>query len=269
MTKSTFTLALLFGVLSLPAVSCAAGNDVTLTTSAVIQVGSYTLNVTGSSAAVQSIVVTSDSFSVTLASGSSIAISSPTLNRLLSDVSSDVTGAVCTNAASSLSLSYSGAGTITNTITPSTAVCPSGSSSGTPSQSSTGGRVPIAVLESLLTPSASTTAYLKSLHQDCYDAACTPVATSAASPSASSTPSKFTREFGAGSVGPDVLALQRYLNSHDFALAASGPGSSGNETTYFGTLTWKALMEFQDSHGIKPATGYFGPKTTAYIQAHP
>ena len=101
-----------------------AANDVTLTTDAVIQVGSYTMNVSGSPITVQSLVVNDNgTLSVTLASGSSITISSPALYELSSDIQTDVTSSVCSNATSSVSLAYSGGGTVTNVITPSSTSC--------------------------------------------------------------------------------------------------------------------------------------------------
>jgi hypothetical protein len=125
--------------LVIPSFVLAAYNDVTLTTSAVLSVGGYTLDVSGSSAAIQSITVNSGNFSVTLASGSSITISSPTLQELSSDVTSDVTSNTCNGSASSISLSYSGGGTITNTVTPSATLCSGSGSSGGSSPASGGG----------------------------------------------------------------------------------------------------------------------------------
>ena len=112
-----------------PSLAFAAYNDVTLTTDANILVGSYTLDVSGSTAAVQSITVNAGNFSVTLAPGSSLTVSSPTFQQLSSDVTSDVTNNTCTASASSISLAYSGAGTVTDIITPSATVC-SGSGGG-------------------------------------------------------------------------------------------------------------------------------------------
>jgi len=37
--------------------------------------------------------------------------------------------------------------------------------------------------------------------------------------------------------GDDVKKLQEFLNTNGFKLADSGPGSPGNETTFFGSLT--------------------------------
>jgi len=64
---------------------------------------------------------------------------------------------------------------------------------------------------------------------------------------------------------PDVKELQKYLNSHGFPVSSSGPGSIGNETTYFGTLTQNALIQFQKSKSITPSSGFFGPITRGVV----
>jgi peptidoglycan hydrolase-like protein with peptidoglycan-binding domain len=79
----------------------------------------------------------------------------------------------------------------------------------------------------------------------------------------------FSRDLETGATGSDVKALQQYLNNHGFDVASSGAGSAGNETERFGGLTRAALIKLQKSAGITPAVGYFGPKTRAYIAAHP
>ena len=81
--------------------------------------------------------------------------------------------------------------------------------------------------------------------------------------------SVFARTLTTGSVGADVKALQQYLNTHGASVSATGVGSAGKETTRFGAATKAALVKFQKAHGITPASGYFGEKTRAYIQANP
>jgi peptidoglycan hydrolase-like protein with peptidoglycan-binding domain len=75
------------------------------------------------------------------------------------------------------------------------------------------------------------------------------------------TPASFTRSLKLGMTGPDVKALQVFLNNRNFKVAISGPGSPNNETTYFGPATRTALIKFQSANGITPAVGYFGPIT--------
>jgi hypothetical protein len=74
----------------------------------------------------------------------------------------------------------------------------------------------------------------------------------------------FTRSLSLGSSGPDVRKLQAFLNAHGFTVAVSGPGSSGNETSYFGLATQAALIQFQKKNGL-PATGLFGPMTMEVV----
>lgn len=87
-------------------------------------------------------------------------------------------------------------------------------------------------------------------------------------PATSSIPSPFTRDLKLNMLGPDVLALQKYLNTHGFPVALTGPGSKGFETTKFGSLTHKALIKFQIANKITPAVGYFGPKTRGVVNAN-
>jgi uncharacterized repeat protein (TIGR02543 family) len=75
------------------------------------------------------------------------------------------------------------------------------------------------------------------------------------------------RDLESGMTGSDVLALQKLLNANGFPVAATGPGSSGSETSYFGSLTKAALAKYQEAHGIAPAAGYFGPLTRAQMKA--
>lgn len=71
---------------------------------------------------------------------------------------------------------------------------------------------------------------------------------------------------------PEVLSLQKILNVKGFAVSASGPGSKGSETSYFGSLTRKAVMLFQCSQAIvcggsESLNGYglVGPKTRSAL----
>ncbi len=77
----------------------------------------------------------------------------------------------------------------------------------------------------------------------------------------------FKSDLTVGSLGSKVKALQEFLNAHGYPVVASGPGSLGNETTFFGMATRLALSKYQKANGITPATGYFGAKTRAAINA--
>ena len=73
----------------------------------------------------------------------------------------------------------------------------------------------------------------------------------------------------------DVQKLQKYLNSHGYILAKTGPGSPGKETTYFGAALRDALIRFQNAHaaqilkpsGLTKGNGVFGPDTRAYVNS--
>lgn len=86
-------------------------------------------------------------------------------------------------------------------------------------------------------------------------------------PSYTPTPSTytFTRDLYADLEGPDVKALQIYLNTHGYIIAQSGPGAPGQESTYFGNLLQDALKKFQADHNIS-ATGYFGVETRGVVR---
>ena len=91
----------------------------------------------------------------------------------------------------------------------------------------------------------------------------------------SSVSESFTRDLTIGSEGQDVKALQVFLNNNGFVIAPSGPGSEGNETTFFGNLTRDALIRFQEAYraevltpvDLTQGTGYFGPSTRIKINA--
>lgn len=85
----------------------------------------------------------------------------------------------------------------------------------------------------------------------------------------------FLRDLRQGSRGDDVKKLQEYLNSHGTPIANSGPGSSGNETTYYGPATRAAIARFQESHtkeilfslNLTKGTGNFYASTRAFINS--
>lgn len=83
----------------------------------------------------------------------------------------------------------------------------------------------------------------------------------------------FTRSLKVGSVGEDVKELQKILNAEGFTIAASGSGSAGMESTYFGEKTKLALIKYQNfyrsdvltPYGLSTGTGYFGPATMKFM----
>ncbi len=94
----------------------------------------------------------------------------------------------------------------------------------------------------------------------------------AAAGSTSVSRAPLSRTLTLGSTGEDVRTLQMILNaSADTAVAASGPGSSGQETTRFGPATLAAVKAFQSKYGIatakNPAYGTVGPATRTKLNA--
>ena len=75
----------------------------------------------------------------------------------------------------------------------------------------------------------------------------------------------FTRALYPGVTGADVQCLQRYLNSSGHPVAASGAGSPGNETTYYGSRTTAAVSAWQAANSVACGAycGYFGPISQA------
>jgi hypothetical protein len=90
---------------------------------------------------------------------------------------------------------------------------------------------------------------------------------------ANSTCAAFTQSFDVGDSGTEVVRIQQFLNSlgGDTRVAESGPGSSGNETEYYGSKTFLAVWAFQQKYkddiltplGLSAPTGYWGASTRA------
>ena len=75
----------------------------------------------------------------------------------------------------------------------------------------------------------------------------------------------FTMTHQMGDTGGEVMQIQKFLNSHGAQVAASGAGSMGNESSYFGALTRAAVAKWQAANGVSPAAGYWGPITRAKV----
>ncbi len=92
----------------------------------------------------------------------------------------------------------------------------------------------------------------------------------------SACPFEWTRTLTIGATGDDVLKLQELLNQ-DVAtrVAASGPGSSGMETSFYGAMTRKAVIAFQEKYasdilapnGLARGTGLVAGATRAKLNS--
>jgi len=98
-----------------------------------------------------------------------------------------------------------------------------------------------------------------------------PIATLAAAPGTpassdkTSTTVALSRNLSLSMSGDDVRALQKVLNARGFTIAATGSGSPGSETNYFGSATQAAVIKLQTALGIAPAAGFVGPLTRAAL----
>lgn len=122
MKKYIFLALILVIIFTAPIGLNATYNDVTLTTDTVISVNSLSLTVSGSSASIESIVVNSTNFDVTLQSGSNFKVVSANKATLSTSATAVVlTSSTCTASESTLTLS--GGNQVTVTITPSATEC--------------------------------------------------------------------------------------------------------------------------------------------------
>ncbi len=98
-------------------------------------------------------------------------------------------------------------------------------------------------------------------------------AQSGAAESALSSPAaSFIKDLSIGQKGKAVKILQQFLNKNGFLVADKGPGSLGNETEYFGRLTFNALADFQEAHkddieNLGGGKGRLGSATRNFIDS--
>lgn len=267
--QKTFALAAVAAI-TLPFVSFAAFDDVTLETTAILDVGGYELTVSGSSAVIESIEVGATTFTVDLQNGSSITVASADRVDFAYDVAAQTTTETCGVTESTLLLSVASAGATTVVVTPS-GVCVEevaeeedaggggGSSRRRPIATTTDAVAPTPAnpqIEALLAQIKTIVEQIIALGGN--------VSPDILALLGTADDTAYDHDLDVGMEDDDVLALQNFLiaqNKGPKAQALKEWGATG----YFGLLTQAALAEFQASVGISPATGYFGPKTRAYI----
>ncbi len=91
-----------------------------------------------------------------------------------------------------------------------------------------------------------------------------PVVIAPTTPTSSGVIVVLTRDLYLGISGEDVRSLQKLLNRNGYTVAATGSGSVGNESTYFGPATQRAVIKYQTANRI-PAAGYVGIITRASL----
>ena len=88
----------------------------------------------------------------------------------------------------------------------------------------------------------------------------------------------FLRTLRVGVSGEDVRQLQKILNADVLTrVQETGVGSPGQETTYFGPLTARAVVRFQEKYrsqiltpnGLLSGTGIVGPATLSVLRSFP
>jgi peptidoglycan hydrolase-like protein with peptidoglycan-binding domain len=128
------------------------------------------------------------------------------------------------------------------------------------------------ITTSLPTPATSpagctpTTAFSASTGQQCSNYVATPEV--APLPTVANKGVVITKTLSFGMTDPEVKLLQQYLNANGFIVAVSGPGSSNNETNYFGLATKAAVKKFQISENITPISGTVATETRAALASN-
>lgn len=253
-------LTIILSLLLAPVLLFAAYNDVTLTTDTIISVNGITLNVSGSSAVVESITVNSTNFTVTLQPSSTFTVTSSGRNRLLVDAPGAISiSRPCTSTESSLTLSGASSG-VTVTVSPSSSACDA-SETTTTTTTITGGVAPGTIVANVR-PGTLVTEIEDGEIEDAS-------AQEVAEPSSivAIVSPVFNKTLRFGMTNDDVKRLQTLL--------ATDPAiyPEGLTTGYFGSLTHRAVRNFQAKYGIvstgnEESTGYglVGPKTRAKIK---
>lgn len=91
---------------------------------------------------------------------------------------------------------------------------------------------------------------------------------------AANAPVVLSKGYVVGDVGDEIRSLQKFLNANGYTIAASGAGSPGRETNYYGSLTKAAVKRFQNDQkemlaekGASEGSGYLDLSTRFAIHS--
>ncbi len=275
--KNYFYIVIALVFVTSPVFARAAFNDVTLETTAIINVGGYDLTVYSASALLEEIVVDVSTFSVTMLASSVIIVESADGVGFTHDASGGfVTSEYCSGGISRLGLAGA-AGTVT--ITPSGVCVEAVAEDAVVEENERGTSSSHRRLseESPITPPTSTPTANTSLLDQLRALVLELISLGGSVPdsvlnllglstSGDTSTNLYTRNLTLEDTGPDVSKLQAFLikaNTGPSARALANVGATG----LFGPLTEQALAEYQAFVGLTPAVGYFGPKTRAHLQS--
>ena len=242
----TYLIALL-AVLVTPVLVFAA-LDVTLSGSTVVNVGGYSLVVSGS-ANIDSIIVDTSSFSVQLSPGASLTVTSADRKAFSVSPNTYTTSTTCISSESSVTLSMSSGSATTVVVTPSSAVCAISGGGGGISGGGGGGSTPTPVYTVIPGTSASSASSVASSVSSASIAVITkPIILPSGLTVA------LTKTLKLGSENSEVKALQQAL-AQDKTIYPEGKA-----TGYYGPATRNAIKRFQKRYGIEQV-GFVGPLT--------
>ncbi|MBI2673982.1 MAG: hypothetical protein HYX23_01745 [Candidatus Zambryskibacteria bacterium] len=126
--------------LLLPGLAFAAYNDVSMNTTVVLTVNGITLNVSGSGATIESLVINPTNFQVAIKNGSLFQVTAPGRESLSASTGQGQNVKTCNSTESVLGYNLSGTNeTITVTVTPSTTLCTDATEATSTSRSDAGG----------------------------------------------------------------------------------------------------------------------------------
>ena len=232
--------------------------DVTLSESAVVSVGGYSLVVSGS-ANFDSILVDSSSFSIQLSPGASITVTSSDRKAFTTSPTTYTTSQTCSASQSLVTLAMVSGPVTTVTVTPSSSNCTlseGGIISGGGGGGGGGAPTPVYTVIPGTSSSAASVASSASSAKVIVQAPSTGVTPSTTK--TISTPSgltiTITKSLKVGSRNSEVKALQQAL-AQDKTIYPEGLA-----TGYYGPATRNAIIRFQKKYGIEPV-GYVGPLT--------